>query len=435
MIPGLPELFALASFAKRDDVVAAEALAVGAEGREDVEELRRGATTSPVADTRVDLRVWLADGRQGRARGTTFSSREDLWEAARAAAETSTPDPFGGPLRKTSPAPRGLGVDDPRHPQILPEERAEVLSTNLRAAARAEAAVVGPFRYTEVRETRRLASTLGLTWEARATRYGASGELTVATDVGAIRLVEEVAARAFAPVACLPFGAMLAERAAAISGPLAEVVGPVRVLLPARATAALVGWLGDAIVANLAVVEALAARGVSRKLHLVDDGVTPGGLRTRPFDDRGVVPRPLTLLAEGRVAGGYLDVEDARRTQLRPTGHVDDGALRPSNLLLDAGTRSVNAWLGELPGSVLEIDAIDLSLPGAIDPATGRLDLRIDGRVRQGARTLGAVRRLRVTADLGTILNEVVAVTSDLDRVLHVDAPALIVDGFEAHPA
>jgi predicted Zn-dependent protease len=421
--------------AKRDDVVAAEALAVAEEGRQDVHEPGRGPSTRPVATSRVELRVWLTDGRSGRACGTADTPRDSLWATARAAAENAARDPLGGPLRKASPAPRGLGVDDQRHPLILPEERAEILSANLRAASRAPSAAVGPFRYVEARETRRLASTLGLTWESRATRYRASGEVSVATDAGTIRLAEEVAARAFAPVACLPFGAALAERAAAISGPRVHVFGPVRALLPARATAALVGWIGDAVVAGAPVIEALAARGVSRKLHLVDDGATPGGLRTRAFDDRGVVPRPLTLIAEGRIAGGYLDVEEARRTGLRPSGHVDDGALRPSNLLLDGGTRSVNAWLGELGEPVLEVDALDLAAPGAIDPVTGRVDVRVDGRVRQGSATVGSVRRLRLTADLGALLDGLVAVTSDLDRVLHVDAPALLVDGFEAHPA
>jgi len=167
---------------------------------------------------------------------------------------------------------------------------------------------------------------------------------------------------------------------------------------------------------------------IDPRIHLIDDGTLPGGLRTRSFDDRGAVPIPLVLVREGHVEGELVGPEVAHALETQPTGHVIGEGLSPSNLALRAGGRSVNAALSDLGGIVLQVD--ELGDLGGVDPSTGVLDLPIDGAVLKLNRPIGAVRGGRLQGDLRVVLGKLVEVCSDTDRIGHVDAPAMIVDGF-----
>jgi predicted Zn-dependent protease len=207
------------------------------------------------------------------------------------------------------------------------------------------------------------------------------------------------------------------------------------VVLPPIAVASLIAALAERFSA-----EALSGDGwflrprpdgrpaVDPRLHLQDDGAMPGGLRTRSFDDRGVAPVPLTLLREGRVDGRFVSPEAAHRLDARPTGHTRGGAQQPSNLILRSGTRSLSAALTDLGGISLQVDDL-AGLPDGLDFATGQLGVRVHGVLLDGVRPIGVVRQRVLTGDLGVALNRVVEVCSDTDRIGHVDAPGLILDG------
>ena len=135
------------------------------------------------------------------------------------------------------------------------------------------------------------------------------------------------------------------------------------------------------------------------------------------------------LIREGHVEGAFLDPEGAHAIGSSPTGHVTGDDQQPSNLALRAGGRSVNATLTDLGGTVLQIDDID---PDGIDLATGMLDVIIDGVLLRENKPCGSVRRARFSGDLAVVLGKLVEVCTDTDRVGHVDAPAMVVDGFTA---
>jgi predicted Zn-dependent protease len=110
------------------------------------------------------------------------------------------------------------------------------------------------------------------------------------------------------------------------------------------------------------------------------------------------------------------------------TGHVTGHDQEPSNLSLRAGGRSINAALSDLGGVVLQVD--DLGGGEGIDPETGLADLPVEGVLLRVNRPIGAVRHARLRGDLRVVLGKLVEVCSDTDRIGHVDAPAMIVDGF-----
>ena len=171
---------------------------------------------------------------------------------------------------------------------------------------------------------------------------------------------------------------------------------------------------------------------VSPKLHIVDDGQLPGGLHSRTFDDRGSFPVPVMLLQEGVIAGRYLTPERARSLDTRPTGHVWSKGLASNNLVMRAGTRSINAMLTERKGLSFLVD--DLPNLSKVNLRTGHFRAKVNGIVMQDNKAVGAMRGVTLTGNLGTLFNNIVDLCNNTDRIGHVDAAAIIADGLELTP-
>jgi predicted Zn-dependent protease len=264
-----------------------------------------------------------------------------------------------------------------------------------------------------------------------------SGSVTAELAGERVSREETVASRTFASIASLPFGTSLGRRVADLLRPSDGLEGPVRVLLLPIAVAQLFGWIAEHLVhpASRSTPFFLRRAGdperptLDPRIHLLDDGTLPGGLRSRSFDDRGALPIPIVLVREGHVEGELVGPELAHALGTQPTGHTTGDLQVPSNLSLRAGGRSINAALSDLGGVVLQVD--ELSDLEGLDPATGSIDVPVDAAVLRQNKAIGSVRGARLHGDLGVVLSRLVEVCSDTDRVGHVDAPAMIVDGLE----
>lgn len=452
------EIVGLLDLARRKGARGAEILVTETDGA--TIDVQRGkvARAEPYHTASVLVRAWTDDGREGTATGLSLDAVPTLFDRALEAAARVAPDPHGGPVGRLSVAVGGLGIDDKRHAQLTMADRADVVLASEKAARTTDRrARTENFRYVDGRTLRRFANTRGLALEEWSTLYRALGTVIIADDRAEIALSDDLASRAFASTASLPYGAGLAHRVAALLGDPVPVEGPIRVMMPPRVVASLFEILGALFTPESlqsgAHFLAKAAREADRprdgdwpvpedapvglitdsRLHLLDDGTVPGSLRTCGFDDRGVTPVPLTLLREGRVDARFLDPNTARRLDTRPTGHVHGGVLRPNNLLIRAGTRSMNALMSEIPEPILLLDHLDWAQ--GLDLATGEVRARAAGQLTRKGRTEGPVRDIALVANLLDVLTRVVEIASDTDRQGHVDAPGILVDGFVAQRA
>ncbi len=382
-----------------------------------------------VSSHKLTVTTWLEGGRRGQASGspgalTTLVQRS--LEAAGKARESA----HGGPVDRLRPVVGGLSVEDRRYKYLDDQGRVDVIQMAARSV-RSESKEVrlGRFTYRDRAVERRFANSRGVSLEERSTRYDARGEVLV----GELKLSEAIASRSFASIASLPFGTALARRAVALMVDGETLDGEVPVMMPPHVVAQLVAFLGPYFVPErLAGTKPffLARQDgepvVDSRLHVLDDGRIPGGLHTRSFDDRGVVPVPLTLLKEGVPDGAYRGPEAARRDGHTPTGHELKGKQVPGNLALRSGTKTVNHTWTDFGGWSLRLDSLD---PSGLDLATGVLETPVNGLVMHSNEPKGAVRNRMARLDLLQMLNAVREVCSDTDRVGHVDAPALFLDG------
>ena len=93
-----------------------------------------------------------------------------------------------------------------------------------------------------------------------------------------------------------------------------------------------------------------------------------------------------------------------------------------------AGTRSVSATLRDLGGVVFSIE--QLHDRSGLNLATGEVDIEVRGLVFRNGEVVGAVPSGRLRGRLQDVFSELVQLCSDTDRIGHVDAPAVVVDGF-----
>jgi predicted Zn-dependent protease len=65
-----------------------------------------------------------------------------------------------------------------------------------------------------------------------------------------------------------------------------------------------------------------------------------------------------------------------------------------------------------------------------LDLATGAFDVVASGFVQRGNDSIeGPVRSVRLTGNVLTMLSNLVEIASDTDRIEHVDAPGMLVEG------
>lgn len=400
--------------------------------------VRRGKVedSGPHRSEILTVRVWGEAGREGAATGPAAMS-DHLVGVALKEAEAADPAADAGPIGRLPLHTRGLGIDDRRYQGIEDQDRLDVALDDERAARGADRRVqTGPFTYRDGRSLRALMNTEGVVHQELGTRFTLTGELSYGGSD--IELEGEFTSRAFAGVCSLPLGATLARQAkrfaGAGSGP--EVAAARRVLIPPLTMARLIGILGEGFTheafATGASVWGKLTSGdavMDPRFHLLDDGALPGAWRTWGFDDRGVPPVPLTLVKDGAVDRCFLSIAEARSENTRPTGHEGREGVRPGNLLMRSGTRSVAAILSEIGGDAFEIEHVfDW---GGVDPSTAELDLPIIGSVRTSKGNGEPIRGLRLRGNLVAALGQIVDVAGDTDRWRHVDAPGILLDGLE----
>ncbi|MSP54167.1 MAG: hypothetical protein EXR69_00945 [Myxococcales bacterium] len=330
-----------------------------------------GSRTAPASGETVSwtVRAWRAGGALGL--GVAPTSGEAI-ALALARSAVAGPDPYAGPSERQDIRTAGLGTSDRRYGTIEAADRVELLDLAERAFEKTKENIrLVRLRYRQERTRRSWASTRGTEASETNTRFTIEGEVETGQQSRVTQILES---RHFSDVASLPFGTDLRRRAEPLSRALDGAPPALPMIVEPRALAELMRALAPAFVAGHTgfIANAPAGKGGTIRLappvlHVTDDAGLHSGLYTVAFDDRGVTPVPLTLLREGVLGARYHTPESARAVGSCATGHVRDGVLRPSNLVIRPGARTRNMIHVEL-GDLLLLDG-----PPPLDLQAGRL--------------------------------------------------------------
>lgn len=204
------------------------------------------------------------------------------------------------------------------------------------------------------------------------------------------------------------------------------------VVLDPQMAASFLGGLVAAVNGELVVKGAsllasrLGERIASPLLTIVDDGLLPRGLGTRPFDGEGVPTRRTAVLEEGVLRTFLHDAYTARRLKGRTTGNARRGysslpSVGPGNFhLANGATPAADLVRGVKSG--LYVTAM---LGRGVNPVTGEFSRGANGLWIRDGELAEPVQEVTVSGSLLDMLAGIDAVGDDLEFRGAIAAPTL----------
>lgn len=143
---------------------------------------------------------------------------------------------------------------------------------------------------------------------------------------------------------------------------------------------------------------------------VVDDGLMPGLLGSRPFDAEGV-PTRRTFVVERGVLKNYLcSYYAAKKLNLESTGNADGGGEGPNNFYLLPGEKSPAEIIASTEKGLLLIRTIGHGL----NPVTGDISRGAFGLWVEKGEILFPVSEITIAGNLGEMIENIEAVGNDL---------------------
>jgi len=171
------------------------------------------------------------------------------------------------------------------------------------------------------------------------------------------------------------------------------------------------------------LVDKLGKRIGNDKVTVIDDGLIPGLLGTRPFDSEGV-PSQKTLVVDKGILKNYLcNTYAARKLKLQSTGNADGAGVGPSNFYLIPGETPPEKIISSLDKGLILIRTIGHGL----NPVTGDISRGAFGLWVEKGEIVYPVSEITISGNLGDILNKIEAVGNDLDFRVPVAGPTVLV--------
>jgi PmbA protein len=163
--------------------------------------------------------------------------------------------------------------------------------------------------------------------------------------------------------------------------------------------------------------ETIAAEGIT----VLDDGLRPGLLGTRPFDAEGV-PCRVTPVIEAGVLKSYLtNTYAARKLGLETTGNADGGGVGPNNFFLTPGPSSPKEIVRSVSKGLLLIR----TLGHGLNPTTGDISRGAFGLWIEGGEVAYPVSEITIAGNLGDVLRQIEAIGNDLDFRSAIAGPTI----------
>ena len=131
------------------------------------------------------------------------------------------------------------------------------------------------------------------------------------------------------------------------------------------------------------LVDRLGKRIAAPAVTIVDDGLIPRALGSRPFDGEGLATRSTVVVGEGVLESYLLDSYSARKLGLRSTHHASrDGAgvgVSTTNLILKPGSTPPGELIGSVKSGLYVTELIGFGVNGVTgDYSRGAVGLWID---------------------------------------------------------
>jgi PmbA protein len=173
------------------------------------------------------------------------------------------------------------------------------------------------------------------------------------------------------------------------------------------------------------LADRLGSRIGNEKVSVIDDGLMPGRLGSRPFDGEAVACRK-TVVVEGGVLRRFLcNAYAARKLKLETTGNGDGTGVSPNNFYLAPGPQTPEDIIASTDRGLI----LTRTIGHGLNPVTGDISRGAFGLWVEGGRVAYPVAEITIAGHLEQVLNGIEAVGNDLDFRTPVCGPTIRVAG------
>ncbi|MCX7974847.1 MAG: TldD/PmbA family protein [Candidatus Aminicenantes bacterium] len=169
------------------------------------------------------------------------------------------------------------------------------------------------------------------------------------------------------------------------------------------------------------LVDKLGEKIATSQITVIDDGLIPGKLGSRPFDSEGVPTRKTIVIDSGILRNYLCNTYAARKLNLSSTGNAEGGGIGPNNFYLVPGELSPEEIIASLDRGLILVKTIGHGL----NPVTGDISRGAFGLWVEKGEILYPVSEITIAGNLGEILNQIELIGSDLKFETSVCGPTI----------
>jgi PmbA protein len=158
-----------------------------------------------------------------------------------------------------------------------------------------------------------------------------------------------------------------------------------------------------------------------RNITIVDDGLMPARLGSRPFDTEGVPCRKTTVIESGVLCRFLCNSYAGRKLGVPTTGNADGSGVSPNNFYLLPGPQTPQEIIASTDRGLL----LTRTIGHGLNPVTGDLSRGAFGLWVEDGEIVFPVSEVTISGNLEEILNHIEAVGNDLDFRAPVCGPTV----------
>jgi len=401
--------------------------------------VRRGEveTLKESGSKALGVRVFVGH-RTAQSYTSDFSAAtlDDLVSEVVAMARATGEDPAAGlPDEAGEPAAADLGIHDPALGEVPTSDRIEAARSAEAVALAASPEITNSqgASYASDEGTVWLANSLGFAGSYRASSASISVVPVAERDGRMERDYWYSTSRSRSGLLSPDeVGRVAAERTLRRLGARKVATADVPVVFDPETAAQLIGHLfgaitGYAVFRGATFLEDRLGEAVASPLvTLVDDGLRPRGLGSRPFDGEGCATRRNVPIERGVLRHFLCDAYSGRKLGVPPTGCARRGvggspSVGPSNLYLEPGETPAEEIVKGVERGLLVTDLIGFG----VNLVTGDYSQGAAGHWIEAGRLTHPVHEVTIAGNLKQMLLDVDAVGDDLEFRSSVAAPTL----------
>lgn len=172
------------------------------------------------------------------------------------------------------------------------------------------------------------------------------------------------------------------------------------------------------------LLDSIGSRRLAETIDLCEDPFEPFGFASTAWDSEGISGSHRHVVRGGTIEGYFLDVRNARKLGMAPTGNADG----PSNLILTSRNCETGDGIAQMLRKLHRGLWVTQIIGGQVNTATGDYSKAVEGFWVENGEAVYPVRDLTIAGKMPVMLAGIAAVGADQYRQGAVRTGSILID-------